>query len=345
MAVQTGKSTLAAKLGNRLTQAHAETKGKPVEAGNPQLPAGIENGVAQLRDVKIGEYKEGVNKGQPYFMASAVVLEPKEVDGISVAGLRTQIGPEALCDTPQATGKRKTFQDHYKFMRDQLSLIGFDLDQLSGTPQQIEAGILSGMAALTKQQPTFRFRTWKGKKQTTGPYAGQEPRVQHEWNGLVEFSTNGEAAPDVVDDTPSADEVPAAEPGDNTGEELDVDLDSLIEAAKGDDVSAQEQLQKIAFAAGISEDDYSAADWDGVKALIEAAQGVEAPAAEPEPQPPVKGGVYGYHPQDPKTKKPGKKQVDCEVTAVDVKTETVTLKRLDTKTVVKGVKWADLKNE
>jgi hypothetical protein len=177
MAGQTGKCPL----GDKLLQAQAAHRGREPEVGNPQLPAGIEGGVARLVDAKIGEYKDGPNKGQPFFMASGVVGLPVMHAGQKCAGLRTQIGPEALCDTPTAGGKRKTAADHYGWMRDQLLVLGFDLDKLKGTADQVWGQILSGIASMTaaararaKQPPIwFRFRTWKGGKQVLGQ--GQGP--------------------------------------------------------------------------------------------------------------------------------------------------------------------------
>ena len=46
MPVQTQNSSFAAKMGNRVAQANAEHKDKPIDTGIQQLPAGIKNGTA-----------------------------------------------------------------------------------------------------------------------------------------------------------------------------------------------------------------------------------------------------------------------------------------------------------
>ena len=61
MPAQTGQSSLFAKHGDKLLKAQAEHRGREPEVGNPQLPAGIEGGVAQLVDCKIGVYKDGAD--------------------------------------------------------------------------------------------------------------------------------------------------------------------------------------------------------------------------------------------------------------------------------------------
>lgn len=350
MPIQTGKSAIFAKLGAKAKQAHEKHKKEPVTYGNPSLPDGIENGIAELRQCKFGIYKDGKTKGQAFFMAAGIVKSPAEHNGVPIAGLRTQIGPEPLCDTPEASGKRKTFDDHYGWMLNELKKLGVNAEEVG--PDDLEATA----AALEKAGIHFRFRTWKGKKQTTGPYAGQEPRVNHEWNGVVEDyqDAEGQDGGAVEDGTPPSDQVAEETGGDEGGavNPEDDDLDALAEQAQGeedpDNAPAQQRLMEIATEAGVSDDEMGAADnWAAVVELIRTAQaGGEAHADEPAaPADPVKGELYKYKPLDPKdkTKKKRLKAVECEVTSVNKLKKTVGLTNMDNKKIVyKDVPWSEL---
>lgn len=206
MPAQSGTNPLA-RLSGRLTKIHESVKGKEVTYGNMQLPPGIEGGVAQLDRVKIGVFEDGPNKGEAYIMASGVVQTPREFGGVKTAGLRTQWGPEPLCDTPNSSGKRKTLEDHYDHCLNMLKQ--FDPETFSNIEfSELQAAI----DQLNEAAPYFSFRTWKGRKQqatkkgnawyvgTKGPYKseeaakeanpylGEEPKTNHEWCGVCEFS-------------------------------------------------------------------------------------------------------------------------------------------------------------
>lgn len=309
MAAQKGSSVFA-KLGERGRAAHSAAAQNPVTVGNAGLPAGIENGIAQLVDIHFGEYKDGPNKGKPFFMASAIVVQPTEIDGVPIAGLRTQIGPEPLCDTPQATGKRKTFQDHYDWMINQIGLV------LGVQPgQTVEIGfddVESTCANLVAEAPYIRFRTWKGQKQTTGPFANREPRVQHEWNGRIEYSPTNDPGAGVTDaaptDQPPFDEF-NQEPAPAADEPTADELQTMHHIPQGDDapdwsavgevadrnvegdaemLAAQDQLITRCQELGINHEEttpeggYVYGTWGEIAAAISE---VEAAPQEPEPSP------------------------------------------------------------
>lgn len=108
------------------------------------------------------------------------------------------------------------------------------------------------------------------------------------------------------------------------------------------------------MAAGASEDDIDgAADWQAVADLAAGGTAGEETSGEPTPPPePTKESVWYYNPVDPKTKKPVKKAVECEVVSVDKKTKTVTLKNLEKDAMILGanktpmrVAWAELRAE
>jgi hypothetical protein len=335
------KSGLAAKLGTAAQQAFEDHKNDDTDYGaGSDLPAGIEGGIAQLVECKFDTYKKGENEGEYFFYAAGVVVSPSDVNGVRVAGLRTQI-MEPMCATP--TRKRSTVDEHVAWAMNELRKLGIDTKELDLD------GMESAAEALKEAQPHFRFRTWKGEKQTSGPYANREPRVQHEWRGVTEYvPEEGDAG--VVDDTPDEPAPSKGKPAAGKGKPAPKaatdgdDLDALAEAADGGDTEAQTRLTELAGEAGVSDDDRdSAADWAGVVALIQSAgdgggdDGKETAADDWQP---AKGEVYGYKP--PKAKKP----VDVEIMAVDEKKQTVNAKNLDDgKTLYRGVAWSELSGE
>ena len=331
MPAQSGQSKLFAKLGNKLSQAHEERKSEETEYGFfSELPAGIE-GIAQLIDAKFDYVKDGKQSaGEPYFYAAGVVKRPIEAVGQRVEGLRTSL-IEPLYDTPTRT--RKTISDHLAFIYNELRKLGVDTTTMPLENLEIT------VAALKQARPHFRFRTWQGDRQTSGPYANQEPRVQHNWNGLVEFSDNGENSGEGTKKLGKT--VPSLS---KTWFKNAATLAALADA--GDEEAANE-LRTLAISARVTEEAIdSAADWAEVAMVLsmlpppsgEKDAAVEAWVPKPEE-------IYLYWPVDHKTKKPVKTPVECEVMVVDDKTRMVTLKRLDTKVVISGVKWDELESE
>lgn len=350
MPPQVGKSALAAKLGKKLVQAFEAHKNDEVEYSQfGELPAGIENGIAQLVECKFDTYKKGDAKGEYFFYAAGVVKRPTEHGGVPIEGLRTSI-MEPVYDTPKRS--RKTVDDHMKWIINELKKLGLDTGDFKA--EDLE----SAVASLRESAPHFRFRTWKGEKQTEGPYKDQEPRTQHTWNGAVEFSDE-EGAGEVADNSATAEEVAPAESngqfdefeGSSTSaadETPDAaDIEALVSAATEGDEEAQNSLGKIAKEAGVDDDAVeNAGSWQEVADLIAEAQGGGGEQEEEEtPWEPKKGEVYNYKPLDPKTKKPGKKSVEVEVTAVNKKAKTCDLKNNDNpKLVYKAVAWDSLES-
>lgn len=220
MAKQVQKGSILAKFNSRLRGAFESRKGDETEFSNfGELPPSIENGIAKLVLCKIDLYKEGDFKDEPYFMAQGVVLSPSQamsydVTGeptgmVPVAGLRTQIGPEPLCDTPDRQGDkaRRTADDHMGWVLNELRKLGLDTDGLDYSDLE---GALSELEAMGV---TFRFRTWRGKATEKYP----NPRTFHMWNGHVEY--NPEESDDGVDDQsgPSAPTRPAPQNGPTKG--------------------------------------------------------------------------------------------------------------------------------
>ncbi len=169
MAGQTGQSSVMGQLGKAL----AGELQKEASFGNPTMPGGVEGGIAQLRECKIDVFKEGTkHQGKEYFLAYGIAVSPAEHKGMPVAGLRTQIGSEPLCDTPENTWEnaRRTEADHWGWVINELRILGLEdyLKSLAGkSDAEIKVGIKVGMAALCKppekgqpdNRPFFRFRT------------------------------------------------------------------------------------------------------------------------------------------------------------------------------------------
>lgn len=303
MAGQTVKSGFAAKVGAKVGAAVAKHANDAKKLpGGGELPEGIENGIARLIDCRFDVYKEGDNKNEYFFLVAATVLHPKtkNVEGVEmkVEGKRIQ-NTEPMCDTP-ASESRKTTDDHTAWVMNQMRLLGYDTKPLAKEkdPFKLAAMLEAAAAALKAAKPTFAFRTWKGKKQTTGKYANKEPRVNVTWGDACKYNPvatddgvkdnsgsglpveeHGATVEDEPDDGTSADETSADEAGE--GETVDIampeDLDELLEIAnRGDDSDemkvAQVTLSKRALALGVEESVVDATNsWDEVADLIRGA--------------------------------------------------------------------------
>ena len=162
------------KNGKRLGQFHESIKAEEVQDGYAQLPAGIVNGIAQLTDAKIGQYQSGVFKDEYYFQAKARVMEPAEHNGAPVRGALTMI-MEPLCDTPNK--KRKTLEEHYKFVVDTIKSLSVDIKDTS--IHDLDTII----EAVKEAKPYFRFSTWIGKPTAQQP----NPQVQSQWHKAVDY--------------------------------------------------------------------------------------------------------------------------------------------------------------
>jgi len=356
MPVQKGKSGLYAKMGDTLKKAHEAHKADETTYSEfGELPEGIENGIAQLVDIKFDQVKAGKdNAGEYYFYAAGTVHIPVDVETkngkVHVEGLRTSI-TEPLYPTP--TRSRKTVDDHLAWIYNELRKLGIDTTQMQF--EDLEGTV----AALKEAAPFFKFRTWKGEATKDYP----NPRVNHQWNGVVDF-TPDEGGPAVVEGssgTPTQTSTTLSPPTDippkpptkaatapKQPEEPDVNA-LAVAADNASDEAAMNKLSELAAEAGIPDDQVAnAANWAAIAAMIEAAKkgGATATASATttgaEWKPEV-GEVYLYKPVNPKTKKPAEKGVECEVATVEEAEQTVSLKNLDNpKVVYKKVKWDSL---
>lgn len=359
------------KVAQRMKQAHEAHKADETEYSKfGELPGGIEGGIARLVDAKFDVFKEGDNKGEPFFYAAGVVVSPTEFtdrEGITytIEGLRTTLGPIPLCDTKaKSSGNVTTLDEHVKRLYNELRKLGVATATLPF--EQLEGAV----ATLKQVGPHFKFRTWKGKPTDQYP----DPRVNHDWQGYVKFAgqSNGSAVQDATpvsgtQTTPAAKApatqpkangaqppkgppvktatkpAPAPEPEPEAFDEFG-DLASLVSAANNDDGAAQDRLSALAAEAGKEQEALAAGSWQEVADLIQAAQGGGAAdeAGEWQPQP---GELYNYRPVDPRTRKPAATPVLVEVVEADPSDQTVRLKNpKNPKATYPKVPWADLES-
>lgn len=352
----------------RVEKAHLEHKDDETRVGSGgDLPHGIEHGVAKLADAKIGIYAKGDYEGEPFFMAAGIVLEPDSVTTVDpktkksrvihIQGLRTQIGPEPLCDTTNQNGEVTELADHWSRVLNHLRLLGIDtkeIDPSSIVAESQEGKYESGpiLEALVEAAPTFRFRTWQGKPTAQFP----NPRVNHEWRGVCEHDSEPtKAVEEQVEEQPqwesdaAKEEAPTKEPAEKPGKiesPIEVDflaLGKVADSGKSKEAQkAQQTLTGHAQVLGI--DGYEEMEtWTAVAEAIAAHEEAEPEAEteeeyveEPEEWAPTEKEVC-YMSNGPK-----KKPTECEIVKVYAKAEKADVKRLDTKKVVKGVPFAKL---
>ena len=280
MAAKTMVSALGKKLGANLAKAvdahkNDETK---VSAGG-DLPE-VELGVAQLVECKIGIYKEGDNKGEFFCYMAGTVVSPKKVqlaDGswASIEGLRTQFGPEPLCDTKTAKGEIRDLDSHIAKVLNEFRKLGINTADIGA--DDIEATC----AALKEAMPYFKFRTWKGKPSKEYP----NPRINHDWRGLTDYTPDGDDG--VQDNSASNGQVHDDSSGDDQTDQAtsDVpfgdDLDDLVAEAGSDDVNTQaaahEALTTRAIAAGYDQTAIDGSEsWEQVAEWIRAGESDES---------------------------------------------------------------------
>jgi hypothetical protein len=188
MAVQQSKSDISSLIAQHATD-------ETVITNIGELPSGIENGIAKLTSIKFGTYKEGKMEGQLFFMAAGSVVSPTEVhidpktgkvtrkggEPMLIEGMRTQIGPEPLCDTPDYK-TRKTAGDHVAWALNELRKLGLDT-----TPYKTQKALEAACQTLVDSDVYFQFRTWGGP---TDAYPNSTPN--HDWKKHCEYEPSGE---------------------------------------------------------------------------------------------------------------------------------------------------------
>lgn len=353
MPPQKKSGSLFGKYADKVASVAANREGKDVDYGRQELPAGIKKGIAQLVKVGFGKFAPGTKlAGETFFRAEGRVVEPRSLtlpDGREVpveGGITSVILP--ACDTTRKD--RETGKDVVVTFEENFDRILNEMDKLAG------AGFTSGgepetlaesLQETTNGDEPIYF--WFDTTQSAPSEAYPDPRVFHNWNGnrgLEKYSPPSDDG--VTDNTkvvksgpakPSPTKTqPAPEP---TADEPS--LDDLVAAATADDSEAQQKLSALAAKLGVGQDADDAKDWEEVKGIIEAAQeaaskkpagkSVKTPAKDETTTVKVEG-VYQFSPIDKKTGKPfvdGKtkkprKPLDVEVTAVNAKKKTASVK-------------------
>jgi hypothetical protein len=158
---------VAARMASAM-QAHAKDETK---FGMIELPAGIENGVAQLVDCRIMRIREDAKRGagELMFFAAGIVRAPALHKGTPITGLRTQIS-EHLYDDDKRTN-RQTVEDQTGWVMNELAKLGLD------RANQIKLGLEKSCQFLMAKKPHFRFRTWKPSKSVIAQDAAGKWRV------------------------------------------------------------------------------------------------------------------------------------------------------------------------
>jgi hypothetical protein len=353
MPAKTVQSSLAKELGEKARAAHEAHKNDEVRYGIVNLPSGITGGVAQLVNAKWDKYKSGKNKDQPYVLLRGIAKTPVEHANVLVQGQGVmQMIP--LCDTPdrKLNGEPGTLEAWYSELLNEFRKLGVDT---AATEFNDIDGILQ---MLEKDKPHFRFSTRGWTPPKTAQNQNPSEMVFTQFDGVCEFSDNGQAeASGVRDGTASVGAGESDAPPSSESEVSD-DLETLLAQADADDADAQVKIRELAAEAGIDQETIDSDDttWAGLVELIgqvrggsEEGEGEAAKEPEPEPFKPEKGQTFKYQLKG-KDKKPLKGgPVKVEVLSVNTTKETVTLKNLATKKPVLGadnkllaVPWAEL---
>jgi hypothetical protein len=363
MPSQKGKSALLAKLGDRIRKAHEEHKNDDTTLGAfSRLPPGINGGIAQLVRAEATQIQPGKERAGEYQVVfTGVVKQPttfmtQDQGEVTTAGMQTRLFVP-LYDTPSR--KRKSLEDNWAWLLEVLRSFGVDTASMGWDDLE------ETLKALQEAAPHFRFRTWLGSQQTEGQYKDRPPRVNEDWEKMVEYDEEtGEASGGVFTDGTSSDGEPVDEFAGNgevaespaAGPDADAeDLDALAEAAAADDDDAIARLHELGEAAGLTKVQIDKAKtWEWVVEKIreaapeegeeggeeaEESEGEDAEPEEPEEKTLAVGDPVRYKPVNPKTKKAGK-AVECKVTALYAAKRTADLLNLDDKkTRYPGVSW------
>jgi hypothetical protein len=337
------KKTTKSAIANKLNKAFANHANDETEYGMEfiDLPPGIRNGVAELVDAKLGEYKTGANQGEPFIYLAGTVREPLEhsyvpkifKDGkvqlldpvtVNIEGQRTSL-LLPLCDTTNSQGKTTSFDDHVSTALNELRKMGVDtsgLEEIGDLPDLLESIKTAGIF--------FKYGTSSSDPTSAYP----EPRTWENWygsRGLEDYTPDTED--DVEDNTEASEpsEPEPEEPADSSSEKTDGKL-----ADEGDE-DAQARLTEEASGFDIDTNDYET--WVEVENEIAHAKdnGAEPQDSEGEDTIPQKEEWYAFTP--PRKRKP----VEVEITTVNQSKQTCTVKT-EADEVYKEVPWSKLQD-
>lgn len=368
--MQKAKSGLSARLGSKLSSAFKAHKDDETTFGvGADCPPGV-NGIARLTACKFDQYKSGENVGKDYFYAAGVVVSPTHHEGIPIEGLRTSI-MEPLCDTKSASGKgRQSIEEHLDWILTALRSLGVDTSSLTEDGLEAAAAALQEAGpyfrfSTSQGEKTAQYpnpRVWHNWGKVVDFEGGEsEDVVDNTEEGETVEEGGGEVDLDALAESADGDDAEAQEQlkalaaeqnidsdefgtwaevvakmredegeGETTEGEAEESVDYAAlgkKADKGDD-DAISALDTAGREAGLDPDTYDS--W-GELATALAEGGGEGETTEEAAATWNMGDIAMFKPLDPKTKKPGKKAVECEIVAINHKAETVSLLNQDDK--------------
>lgn len=341
---------------------------KPKSPGGGSLPAGINNGIAKLTRVDFDILPDD-NKyaGSQRFYAHGVCVFPVEHNGQKIKGCLVQVGTIVLNDTTPnegQEGKALTFQENLAKAENRLKLLGFPTHDFEDS--SLEQDVLDFYEE-NQDEMYFSFRTWE-PNDAEGKPSG---RVLITLVGTKDYKPTDDDDEGVEDDTQKAPAKVASKPSkpvakattkkvkevvedeapfdteeevEEVEEEEPADLKVLAKRADKGDKKAQLVITSAAKKAKIDPESDEYGDWDDVAVAVIAAESKKPKAAkvakeEPEEEVaaeinPKLGEVYNF--------KVGRRILECEVTKVLKRTQTVNLKCLSEEEEFDEVPWAKL---
>ena len=329
---------------------------KPAESKGGMLPAGL-RGVAQLSGFKFDVKTDGFYKGKPFVAFRGIVKRCKDGQGNDYRG--SLFYHEVVFAEGRAWGNKpgKKAEAKVDEAMNNMKLLGADLSEATFEDWQ------DIMETLVGEDTHFHFRTWSREATKDD----KNPRVNAEIVRKAEGFVDDEDELPVVEETEENEEVDTEEAGDEEAhdstngqptEEQERDYVALAAVADSTDKKKAHEaeeaagiLQSAAKEAGIDFESYDS--WEDVaEALVtgstddaesEEEASEEQEAEDEEEVVPAKGDVVNYKPLDPKTKKPMRKPVECEIVKVYGPKKKADLKNLENnKTVYKDVDWDKL---
>lgn len=199
MAMQQQRSSLAAKMGGRLSAANAAVMDKPINVGFQRLPPGIRNGVAKLTELEWVEEEEdnkSTPKGQLKCRMVAVVVFPKEFAG-EITENRQIFKTIPLCDVAEKKGDTwekaaVKFEDNFAEFTNLMKWWGIspcrETPLTDPTGDRAEAYWKAAMSLLTDPQrsPTYiQFTTEGFTPKATPKNPTPDKVVIEKWRGLA----------------------------------------------------------------------------------------------------------------------------------------------------------------
>lgn len=295
------------------------------------VPAGIDNGIAQLIVARFDEKKDGKHKGKPILNLQAIVVDVLDSDPKLKTAIKKRIfNSEDLFDTPEAS-KVKTFDQHFAVALNKLRLLGVDTEGIEAADDLIDL-----LAALEQEKPCFEFRSWQGQ-----PWKGKPGRIQVPWGEKLEDYTPPDGTEGSVEDNSGEESTEdssndSAVEGESDSSPEEVDWDEMAIKAEANDQEAKDAFTAKAEELGIAKEVEEAENWEAAAELIKATLSGDAPS-EPEEAPwvPEKNEVYKIKP------KGESKKIDVKVTAVSTKNKTMDVVGVANKKNYKGLKWSN----